>query len=100
MNMNTAMPYATYILANASNTVLYVGVTNNLQRRLMEHKSMSNPNCFTAKYNVNKLVYFEEFQSINDAIRREKQIKHWNRIWKNALICKTNIDWKDLSVEK
>ena len=97
--MNTAndtTPFATYILTNYKKSVLYIGVTNDLKRRMTEHKSQFDPCAFTARYNVNRLVYFERFQSINDAIAREKQIKHWNREWKERLINTTNPDWDDL----
>ncbi|WP_234979878.1 GIY-YIG nuclease family protein [Fibrobacter sp. UWEL] len=98
MKENSITPYVTYIMANSTNAVLYVGVTNDLKRRVVEHKSEINVKGFTAKYHVDKLVYFEEFQSITDAIAREKQLKHWNRQWKNALICKMNPEWNDLFV--
>jgi putative endonuclease len=85
-----------YFMSNQSNNVLYVGVTNNLVRRVAEHKAKINKG-FTCKYNVNKLVYFEQFHLINDAIAREKQIKNWKREWKNELITKQNPDWVELS---
>ena len=96
MDRNSITPYTTYIMSNCSNTVLYVGMTNGLKRRVVEHKMKLNKDCFTAKYNVCKLVYFEEFQNVNDAIKREKQLKRWNRQWKNDLICRNNLEWKDL----
>ncbi|MFN3752990.1 GIY-YIG nuclease family protein [Flavobacterium sp.] len=89
--------YFLYILASKKNGTLYIGVTNNIERRIEEHKNKLNPNCFTAKYNVNLLVYYETFQYINDAIDREKQLKKWNRQWKINLIEEENKDWKDLS---
>ena len=82
-------------MTNKYNTVLYTGVTNDLFRRVAEHKSKSG-SLFTAKYNVNKLVYYEVFISINDAIAREKQIKGGSREKKIRLIEKTNIEWNDL----
>lgn len=91
--------YFVYVLASKKNGTLYIGVTNNLERRVHEHKSKIDVNCFTAKYNVNILVYFETFQYINDAIDREKQLKKWNREWKINLIEEENKDWKDLSEE-
>lgn len=91
--------YFTYILASKKNGTLYIGITNNIERRIEEHKAKLNPNCFTAKYDVNLLVYFETFQYINDAIDREKQLKKWNRQWKINLIEEENKDWKDLSEE-
>jgi len=85
-----------YFMSNTYNNVLYVGVTNNLVRRVAEHKAKVNKG-FAYKYNVDKLVYFESIHSINDAIAREKQIKNWKREWKNELVNKDNPDWKDLS---
>ena len=85
-----------YFMTNKYNNVLYVGVTGNLLLRVAEHKAKINKG-FTYKYNCNKLVYFEEFEVITDAIAREKQIKNWKREWKNDLICKDNPNWNDLS---
>ena len=96
MNNNDITPFATYIMSNCRNTVLYVGTTNDLKRRISEHKSKLDFNSFTAKYKVNKLVYFEKFQSVKDAIAREKQLKHWNREWKVRLINEMNPTWIDL----
>ena len=88
--------YYVYLLANYTNRVLYVGVTNNLERRIHQHKTNSIDG-FTKKYQVNKLVYFEETNSIKDAIAREKQIKGWTRKKKNEIISEINPEWKDLS---
>jgi putative endonuclease len=93
--MNT---YYVYILSNNSKT-LYIGVSNNLQRRIYEHKHKLIDG-FTKKYNLNKLVYFEMFNNINDAIKREKQLKNWHRQWKINLIESANKEWKDLSTEE
>ncbi|MCX6810579.1 MAG: GIY-YIG nuclease family protein [Candidatus Berkelbacteria bacterium] len=90
------MNYSTYILTNKSNKVLYIGVTNNLERRIYEHKSKIIPG-FTAKYNLNKLVWFESFANVKDAISAEKKIKDWLRIKKINLIESKNKEWKDLS---
>ena len=90
--------YYVYILANWNNKVLYIGVTNNLQRRIYEHKNKLIKG-FTAKYNVDKLVYFEEYNEPKYAIAREKQLKGWKREKKNFLIEKVNFEWKDLSEE-
>ena len=79
------------------NTVLYTGVTNNLVRRIFEHKNKLLPG-FTAKYNLNKLVWFEEFTNINDAIASEKKIKGWTRNKKDDLISQQNQNWNDLSL--
>jgi putative endonuclease len=88
--------YYVYLLANWNNKVLYVGVTNNLERRLYEHKNKLVEG-FTKKYNVNKLVYYEMTSDVNAAIRREKEIKKWRREKKNKLIEKLNPNWLDLS---
>src|SRR5574344_790023 len=85
-----------YLLSNCYNTVLYIGVTNNLCRRVAEHKAKINKG-FTYKYNVNKLVYFEFFPTITAAIAREKQLKNWKREWKDALVNDKNPEWNDLS---
>lgn len=87
--------YYVYILTNKS-TTLYVGVTNNLERRVYEHKQKLIPG-FTQKYNLNKLIYYEETSDINSAIAREKQIKGWLRVKKIALIESLNPEWHDLS---
>ena len=87
--------YFVYIMTNKSGT-LYTGVTNNLERRIYEHKHHLVKG-FTNKYNIDKLVYFEETNDINAAISREKQIKGWLRKKKIALIESMNPDWKDLS---
>ena len=89
------MTYFVYILTNKSNT-LYVGVTNNLERRVAEH-SFKNTSSFTSKYNIDKLIYYEEFSNINDAISAEKKIKGWNRKKKMELIKTINPNFKDLS---
>ena len=86
-------------MTNKLNTVLYVGVTNNLLRRVYEHKNKLDTSSFTAKYNVNKLVYYEETASIKEAIEREKQIKSWGRRKKEELIDTINTMWKDLYEE-
>lgn len=88
--------YYVYLLTNWNSRVMYVGVTNNLERRLYEHKNKLIEG-FTEKYNVNKLVYFEETQDVNSAIAREKEIKKWRREKKNKLVNHMNPNWKDLS---
>ncbi len=90
--------YYVYILASATNVTLYTGVTGNLERRIWEHKTHADPNSFTAKYNVTKLVYVESTTDAVSAIAREKQIKSWNRRRKNELIQMMNPFWKDLSL--
>ncbi len=87
--------YYVYILTNKRNTVLYTGVTNNLSRRILEHKIKLNNNCFTSIYNVCKLVYYEKFDIITDAIIREKQIKAGSRKNKEELIDENNSKWED-----
>lgn len=88
--------YCVYILTNKSNNVLYIGVTGNLSRRIWEHKNKKLEG-FTKKYNVNKLVYFEQTENIVSALNREKQLKNWHRDWKMNLIKEKNPHWKDLS---
>ena len=88
-----------YFMANKSNNVLYLGVTNNIQRRVWEHKNEINKDCFTSKYQCHKVVYIERTSSIRAAIEREKQLKNWKREWKNELIEKQNPKWMDLSGE-
>ena len=91
------MNYYVYILANRLNTVIYTGVTKDLIRRVYEHKTHADPNSFTAKYHVDKLVYFEHTNDVRSAIEREKQIKSWPRSKKIALIFEMNHYWVDLS---
>ena len=90
------MAFYVYILSNANHRVLYTGVTNDLVRRVYEHKQHLNKRGFTAQYNVDHLVYFEETSSSRAAIEREKQIKSWNRARKNKLIESQNPNWVDL----
>jgi putative endonuclease len=88
--------YYVYIMTNWNNKVLYIGITNNLGRRVYEHKNKL-VNGFTAKYNVNKLVYFDSTSDVKSAISREKQIKGWTRRKRNELIASLNPGWDDLS---
>ena len=88
--------YYVYILANVTGTVIYTGVTNDLIRRVYEHKHNSDPNSFTARYSVQKLVYYESTSNRYEAISREKQIKSWNRKRKNELVESKNPKWEDL----
>ncbi|HEY7164823.1 MAG TPA: GIY-YIG nuclease family protein [Candidatus Binatia bacterium] len=88
--------YYIYLLTNWNNEVMYVGVTNDLKRRIYEHQNKLVPG-FTGKYNVNKLVYFEETRDVRSAITREKEIKKWRREKKNRLVQNANPEWKDLS---
>ena len=86
-----------YILTNNSQT-LYIGVTGNLYERVLQHKHKETPG-FTSRYNIGKLIYYEEYDSPNEAILREKQLKGWRRSKKIALIESENPEWKDLSLE-
>jgi len=90
------MSYYVYILCSQRNGTLYIGVTNDLTRRIYEHKTKIVKG-FTEKYGVDKLVYMEEYDDVNDAIHREKCLKKWNRSWKIRLIEEVNPEWKDLS---
>lgn len=84
-----------YILTNLTNNVLYIGVTNNLVRRIYEHKQKMLEG-FSSRYNLTKLVYYEQFDDIAKAIAREKVLKKWNRLWKERLINQLNPTWNDL----
>ena len=88
--------YYVYILTSERNGTLYIGVSNSLYRRTLEHKLAKKENSFTAKYKTNKLVYFEIYKYIEDAIKKEKQLKFWKRKWKLELIEKFNPTWRDL----
>lgn len=90
------MPYATYILTNRTRRVLYTGVTNDLPRRVVEHRTGAAAK-FTRKYNLHRLVWFEIHDDVGQAIVREKRIKGWNRAWKLDLIEGANPAWRDLA---
>ena len=85
-----------YIMASKKNGTLYIGVTNDIESRVAEHKSGLIPG-FTQKYSVKTLVWLEEYQSTGQALQREKQLKNWHRAWKIALIEKMNPEWRDLA---
>ncbi len=85
-----------YILTNWNDHVMYIGVTNNLERRLYEHRNGINEG-FSNKYNTHKLVYFETTNDVKAAITREKQLKRWSRSKKNELVSSKNPEWKDLA---
>ena len=85
-----------YFMTNKYNNVLYIGVTNDLVRRIAEHKAHINKG-FTDKYNCDKLVYYEDCERIDYAIEREKTLKKWRRKWKDDLVCSMNPNWNDLS---
>ena len=89
--------YFVYILTNHTDKVMYIGVTNNLIRRVYEHKN-EQLDGFTNRYHLHKLVYFEEYTEINNAIAREKQLKGWKRSKKNALVETKNPKWDDWSL--
>jgi putative endonuclease len=90
--------YFVYILASKRNGTLYVGMTNDLARRVFGHKSGMIEG-FTKKYSIDKLVYFESTADVNEAILREKRLKKWKRQWKIDLIEKLNTNWRDLSLD-
>ena len=89
--------YHVYMLTNLARTVLYIGVTSDLEGRLYEHRAAQTPG-FTKDYHVNRLVYCEDYSDISAAIAREKQLKGWRRVKKDALIATLNPAWEDLSV--
>ncbi|MFD1017535.1 GIY-YIG nuclease family protein [Winogradskyella rapida] len=89
--------YYTYILTHERNHIFYVGVTNNIERRMSEHKAATF-GTHVGYYNIKKLVYFEAHSDIRIAIKREKTIKKWKKVWKRNLITKMNPEWKDLSL--
>lgn len=88
--------YYVYIMTNKNNTVIYIGMSANLNQRIYQHKNKYSKG-FANKYNINELVYYEAFDYPNEAIKREKQLKKWNRAWKISLIHDLNPDWNDLS---
>jgi len=90
--------YYVYIMTNKSNKVIYTGITNDLIRRIFEHKQKIVKG-FTEKYNCTKLIYYEETNDVNKAIKREKQLKNWHRKWKINLINEHNPKWDDLSFQ-
>ena len=90
------MQYYVYLLTNEHGNVIYTGVTNDLLRRVYEHKHHLDKGSFTAQYNIEKLVYYETTNDVESAIAREKQIKGWNRKRKNKLIESKNLLWEDL----
>ena len=90
------MEYYVYIMSSTSNYTIYTGVTNDLVRRVYEHRTGADPDGFTTKYAVKKLVYYESTHDVLSAIEREKQIKSWSRKKKNTLIAGINPAWRDL----
>ncbi|MCP5076240.1 MAG: GIY-YIG nuclease family protein [Rhodobacteraceae bacterium] len=92
------MAFYTYIMACKSNTAIYIGVASNLRARVEQHKTGSG-GTHTSKYRIQKLVYFEEHQTLADALLRERRLKRWRRDWKNRLISQHNPGWADLAME-
>jgi putative endonuclease len=90
------MPYHVYILASGRHGTLYIGVTNNLRTRIEQHR-LGVGSAFVRKYRIHRLVYVETYERAEDAIKREKQVKKWNRDWKIQLIEMDNLEWRDLS---
>ena len=97
MNPYNHRSFYVYFLTNKSRTVIYIGITNDLKRRMTEHKEAKSLNSFTRRYNVFYLIYFENFDHPSDAINRETQLKKWNREKKEALIKTKNPEWKFLN---
>ncbi len=95
--ISTVKTFHVYILTNTRFTVLYTGVTSDLEQRVYEHKTKFYPDSFTAKYQCDRLIYHEEFSDVEEAIKREKQLKKYKREWKANLINQMNPEWKDLS---
>ena len=95
---HSIMEFYTYILASKPRGTLYIGITRDLETRVYQHKTKAMKG-FTARYDVHILVYFETFDTPQDATAREKTLKHWNRAWKIALIEKHNPLWKDYFLE-
>jgi len=85
-----------YIITNKRNGVLYIGRQKKLKTRIIQHKKKVHPTTFTARYNLSRLVYFEELESNQEAILRERRMKKWNRSWKIELIENQNPNWEDL----
>ena len=90
--------YFIYMMTNRWKNVLYIGVTSSLQHRIWQHRNKAVPG-FTKKYNCDRLVYYEEYDEVTQAIAREKQLKRWSRSKKNALIARMNPAWSDLAAE-
>lgn len=93
------MPYFVYFLTNQTKSVLYIGLTSNLQQRIEQHRSGSVDG-FTKRYNVKYLIYYEVFESLEEAKLREKRLKAWKREWKENLIKASNPDWKEVMIEE
>lgn len=94
-----AHQYWVYFLTNKGNTVLYIGVTSDIQQRIFDHRTGKDKHSFAWTYQCWKLIHLEEFNNITDTIAREKQLKNWQRKWKNELLEKENPEWKDLALD-
>lgn len=94
--MEKNITWRVYIITNKPNGVLYIGESKRLKKRIYQHKNKVHPSTFSARYNLNKLVYFENYDTESDAKLREVQLKKWNRAWKIELIEKLNPNWLDL----
>lgn len=94
--MGSNKTYSVYFITNRKEGVLYIGVTVDLKRRISQHKRKAHPTTFSARYNLDKLVYYENFETKKEALTREKRLKKWNRDWKIKLIEETNPDWEDI----
>ena len=92
------MAFYTYILSCASNTAIYIGVTGDLLQRVAQHQTGRGSD-HTSKYRIRKLVHFETFETLPEAIARERQLKRWRRAWKDELIGKSNPNWSDMTME-
>ncbi|MEM5565987.1 GIY-YIG nuclease family protein [Psychroserpens sp. AS72] len=90
------MKHYIYIITNKKDGVLYIGEAKKLKKRIYQHKNKVHPTTFSARYSLDKIVYYEEYQTKDEAKLREKRLKKWNRDWKIELIENTNPDWKDL----
>ena len=95
LNLKMKKP-SVYIITNKPKGVLYIGATEQLKIRISQHKRKVHPTTFSARYNLDKLVYFEYFSSKEEMLQREKKMKKWNRAWKIKLIEEKNKDWLDL----
>lgn len=94
--MEKNITWSVYIITNKPNGILYIGESKRLKKRIYQHKNKVHPSTFSARYNLNKLVYFENYDTESDAKLREVQLKKWNRAWKIELIEKLNPNWLDL----
>ncbi len=92
------MAFHTYIMACASNTAIYIGVTGNLSQRIAQHR-LGAGSVHTAKYRIRKLVHVETYETLPEAIARERQLKRWRRDWKNQLIARANPGWRDIAMD-